>query len=142
MITCSIASTGTPARSSAARIAAAPSSGAVSDASPPPNPPIGVRAAETRNACDIPGIRPEGPRDRNRRGGLERVGPRAMKIDGMPGTAVTADDYSEASFWSKLTRVWRVAGRVLIERALRLYYAARDPRTPPSIKRIIYAALA
>ena len=60
----------------------------------------------------------------------------------MRGSAVTADDYSETSFWSKLTRVGRVAGRALIERALRLYYAARDPRTPPSIKRIIYAALA
>ena len=60
----------------------------------------------------------------------------------MGGSAITADDYSERHFWSKLGHVGRIAGRTLVERALRLYYAARDPRTPPSIKRVIYAALA
>src|SRR5687768_8467033 len=45
--TSSIESPGTPARSSAALIAAAPSSQACSDEKSPSMPPIGVRAAET-----------------------------------------------------------------------------------------------
>jgi len=50
--------------------------------------------------------------------------------------------YSEGRFWRKLGRFSRVAGRVVIERALRLYYAAQDPTTPDWAKRMIYAALA
>jgi uncharacterized membrane protein YkvA (DUF1232 family) len=44
--------------------------------------------------------------------------------------------------FAKLGRFARVAGRVVVERALRLYYAAQDPLTPPWAKRVIYAALA
>jgi len=44
--------------------------------------------------------------------------------------------------WDKLARFARRAGRIVVERALRLYYAAQDPRTPPWAKRAIYAALA
>src|SRR5262252_130492 len=47
MITSSIACASTPERCTAARIAVAPSSGAVSGARPPRNLPIGVRTAET-----------------------------------------------------------------------------------------------
>src|SRR5205814_2052007 len=50
MMTSSISSVGIRARSTAARIAAAPSSGAESDESPPRNLPIGVRAAERMTA--------------------------------------------------------------------------------------------
>ena len=45
--TSSTASPGTPARSTAALMATAPSSHAASDAKSPSMPPIGVRAAET-----------------------------------------------------------------------------------------------
>ena len=50
--------------------------------------------------------------------------------------------YSPDRFWAKLSRFSLVAGRGVVERALRLYYAAQDPRTPPWAKRAIYAALA
>ena len=42
-----------PARSSAARMATAPSSGAETDDSPPRNLPIGVRAAETMTGMRV-----------------------------------------------------------------------------------------
>jgi uncharacterized membrane protein YkvA (DUF1232 family) len=51
-------------------------------------------------------------------------------------------DYPADRLFAKLGRFARVAGRILVERALRLYYAARDPATPPWAKRAIYAALA
>jgi len=57
-------------------------------------------------------------------------------------TPVVVRGYSESRFQRKLARFARIAGRIVVERALRLYYAARDPHTPPSAKKIIYAALA
>ena len=50
--------------------------------------------------------------------------------------------YGDRRFWAKIGRFARVAGRVVIERALRLYYAAQDPTTPEWAKRMIYAGLA
>src|SRR5215218_3839429 len=47
------ASAGSPDRSTAARIATAPSSVAGTEASAPPNFPIGVRAADTRKTCPL-----------------------------------------------------------------------------------------
>ena len=44
--------------------------------------------------------------------------------------------------WEKLRRFARVAGRIVVERALRLYYAAQDPATPAWARRAIYGALA
>ena len=57
-------------------------------------------------------------------------------------TAVVVHGYAPDRFWEKLRRFARQAGRVVVERALRLYWAAQDPRTPPWAKRAIYAALA
>lgn len=57
-------------------------------------------------------------------------------------TPTVAPGYAgERLFW-KLARFARVAGRMVVERALRLYYAAQDPRTPEWARRVIYAALA
>ena len=53
MMTSWTSSAGTPARSSAARMATAPSSGAVSGASAPRNLPIGVRAAATMTGVRV-----------------------------------------------------------------------------------------
>jgi uncharacterized membrane protein YkvA (DUF1232 family) len=57
-------------------------------------------------------------------------------------TAVVVDGVDQDRLWEKLRRFARRAGRVVVERALRLYYAERDPRTPVWAKRAIYAALA
>ena len=46
------------------------------------------------------------------------------------------------AFWDKLRRYARIAGRTVVERALRLYYASQDPATPPWARRAIYAGLA
>jgi uncharacterized membrane protein YkvA (DUF1232 family) len=42
----------------------------------------------------------------------------------------------------KLRRYARAAGRTVVERALRLYYASQDPSTPVWAKRAIYSGLA
>jgi uncharacterized membrane protein YkvA (DUF1232 family) len=59
-------------------------------------------------------------------------------------TSITVVDQSfdAAAFWEKLRRFATRAGRIVVERALRLYYASLDPRTPPWARRAIYAALA
>jgi uncharacterized membrane protein YkvA (DUF1232 family) len=55
---------------------------------------------------------------------------------------VVVPEFEEDRLWRKLGRFARRAGRVVVERALRLFYAAQDPRTPPWARRAIYAALA
>lgn len=50
-------------------------------------------------------------------------------------------DYSENSFWEKITNFAKTAGKELIEKALQLYYAAQDPNTPTWAKATIYGAL-
>ena len=45
-------------------------------------------------------------------------------------------------FWDKIRRFGKKAGRVVVERALRLYYASQDPHTPVWAKRAIWAGLA
>jgi uncharacterized membrane protein YkvA (DUF1232 family) len=57
-------------------------------------------------------------------------------------TAVTAEDYSEESFWDKVTRFAKRAGREVIEKALWLHYAAQDEKTPVWAKTTMYGALA
>jgi len=66
--------------------------------------------------------------------------PPAMSDERSVVVAVPAFD--DDRFWDKLRRFATRAGRIVVERALRLYYAAQDPRTPPWAKRAIYAALA
>ena len=50
-------------------------------------------------------------------------------------------DYSQRSFWDKLVGFARSAGRDVVEKALRLFYAAQSPGTPVWAKTVIYSAL-
>ncbi len=50
--------------------------------------------------------------------------------------------YSEESFWAKLGKYALAAGKVVVEKALSLYYCAVDPATPAWAKSIIFRALA
>lgn len=50
-------------------------------------------------------------------------------------------EYSDSGFWDKAMAFARVAGREVIEKALWLYYAAQDPRTPAWARTVIYGAL-
>jgi uncharacterized membrane protein YkvA (DUF1232 family) len=52
-----------------------------------------------------------------------------------------AKDYSEASFWDKLKKFARFAGKEVIGKALQLYYALQAPATPIWAKTVIIAAL-
>ncbi|MFP4527308.1 MAG: YkvA family protein [Candidatus Kapaibacterium sp.] len=51
------------------------------------------------------------------------------------------NEFSEKSFWNKLTRFARNAGRELIERALALYFTLKDEDTPKWAKTVIVGAL-
>ena len=53
-----------------------------------------------------------------------------------------SNNYSESGFWEKLRDYAIVAGREVVERTLRLYYAAQEPETPMWAKTVIYGALA
>jgi uncharacterized membrane protein YkvA (DUF1232 family) len=50
-------------------------------------------------------------------------------------------EYSEAGFWDKVVGVAKSAGKDVIERALWLFYAAQDAKTPTWAKTVIYGAL-
>lgn len=49
--------------------------------------------------------------------------------------------YSDDSFWRKLGRFGRKAGRELVERALVLYYCLKDADTPAWARGVIVGAL-
>ena len=49
--------------------------------------------------------------------------------------------YSESSFWEKLARYARAAGREVVEKALLLYYAAQEEKAPAWAKATIAGAL-
>lgn len=50
-------------------------------------------------------------------------------------------EYSDESFWGKVTKAFKKAGYEVIEKALWLYYAAQNPNTPLWAKSTIYGAL-
>lgn len=50
-------------------------------------------------------------------------------------------EYSDSSFWDKVVKFAKSAGKEVIEKALWLYYAAQDPKTPAWAKTVIYGAL-
>jgi uncharacterized membrane protein YkvA (DUF1232 family) len=52
-----------------------------------------------------------------------------------------AKDYSEESFWEKVLRYAKSAGRDVIKFALQLFYAAQAPETPVWAKAVIFGAL-
>lgn len=49
--------------------------------------------------------------------------------------------YSDQRFWKKATRHASSVGRHAVEKALWLYYAAKNPDTPKWARRVIYGAL-
>jgi len=49
--------------------------------------------------------------------------------------------YTDEGFWEKVKAIAKKAGAKLIYAALKLYYAAQAPQTPPWAKAIIYGAL-
>lgn len=55
--------------------------------------------------------------------------------------ADAAEHYSDSRFWQKLKTHGRKAGSEIVHLALKLYYAARDPKTPKWARLRIYAAL-
>jgi len=57
-------------------------------------------------------------------------------------TAIVVHEADGDRFWDKIARFGKRAGRVVVERAMRLYYAAQDPSTPPWARRAIYSGLA
>ncbi len=56
--------------------------------------------------------------------------------------STSPDEYSDASFWDKITRFAKKAGREVVEKALWLFFAAQRPETPAWAKAVIYSALA
>ena len=49
--------------------------------------------------------------------------------------------YTESSYFEKLGRFARLAGRQVVEKTLLLYYAAQDPATPTWARATIFGAL-
>jgi uncharacterized membrane protein YkvA (DUF1232 family) len=49
--------------------------------------------------------------------------------------------YTEEGFWRKIRRQSRQAGALVIERALQLFYALKDPAMPPWAKLMVIGAL-
>lgn len=64
-----------------------------------------------------------------------------VDIEPAEETTDYAEAYSESRFKSKLARYALLAGQTLVEKALTLFYALRDPDTPIRAKMIIIAAL-
>ena len=67
---------------------------------------------------------------------LVESGERDDKLD-----AKYAKNYSEESFWDKITSVIKKAGAGIIYKALQLFYATQNPACPVAIKATIFAAL-
>jgi uncharacterized membrane protein YkvA (DUF1232 family) len=59
----------------------------------------------------------------------------------MPETSGFSRSYSDKSFWKKLQRFAKVAGKEVVSKALLLYYCYSDPATPKWIKGVIVGAL-
>ena len=49
--------------------------------------------------------------------------------------------YTPQGFWRKLGPRARSIGKTVLEKALYLYYAVQDPKTPKWARRVIYGAL-
>lgn len=51
-------------------------------------------------------------------------------------------EFSDEGFWQKLSDYAMTAGKDVVELALKLYFALRDPETPDTAKAIILGSLA
>lgn len=52
-----------------------------------------------------------------------------------------SENYSEESFWDKITSTVKKAGAGLIYKALQLFYATQNPNCPIAVKTAIFGAL-
>ncbi len=59
-----------------------------------------------------------------------------------PERAVADSEFTDEGFWGKLSDYALTAGKDVVELALKLYYALRDPETPDTAKAIIIGSLA
>ncbi len=59
----------------------------------------------------------------------------------MSNITIYEDQYNESKFWKKLFKVVRLTGVGIIEKALVLYYSAKDEATPKWAKSVIFGAL-
>ena len=50
-------------------------------------------------------------------------------------------EYSDESFWDKVKNFAKKAGCEVIEKAIMLYYVAKDDDTPMTVKALIFGAL-
>lgn len=64
-----------------------------------------------------------------------------MSEQELAATDEHAKHFSEQGFWAKLAGYALAAGRVLVQKALTLYYAARSADTPTWAKAAIFGAL-
>ena len=69
-----------------------------------------------------------------------RISPLAEAIPA-PVESEYAREFSDASFWKKLNRFARLAGRQVTEKALYLYFAVQDPAMPSWAKAVVYGSL-
>ena len=60
----------------------------------------------------------------------------------MARTGTKMPEYSDESFWSKVSKTFKKAGKEVIEKALILYYAAQSRKTPKWARGVIYSSLA
>ncbi|MER3328987.1 MAG: YkvA family protein [Candidatus Kapaibacterium sp.] len=59
----------------------------------------------------------------------------------MSNITIYEDQYNESKFWKKLFKVVRLTGVGIIEKALVLYYSAKDEATPKWAKSVVFGAL-
>lgn len=59
----------------------------------------------------------------------------------MSSNADYSKSYNDKSFWRKMKRYAKAAGKQVVSKALVLYYCYRDPATPKWVKGIIVGAL-
>lgn len=66
-----------------------------------------------------------------------------MNLAKMPdqNTDEYSKKYSESSFWSKVKKYAKTAGKEVIEKALILYFCLKDPDTPSWAKSVIVGTL-
>ncbi len=60
----------------------------------------------------------------------------------IPPIVIPAEGYSDETFWAKVARFAKRAGREVVEKALWLHFAAQDEKTPLWAKTTMYGALA
>ncbi|WAB98136.1 MULTISPECIES: YkvA family protein [Pseudomonas] len=53
----------------------------------------------------------------------------------------SSDDFSQDSFWKKVTKYAKKAGREVVQKALEIYYITIDEKTPMKVKAIGASAL-